>query len=137
MLNKNKLYSLIITACLMGYIWLFLNLNSPRVGQDEWTICPLKLTTSIPCPSCGTTRSVMSIYDGQFLKALFWNPFGFLVAICMIVCPIWVIIDWWHRNDSFFRAYHLFENRLKGSKYTYLLISIILINWCWNLIKDL
>lgn len=47
-------------------------------------VCPIRLLTNIPCPACGTTRSIGSIAIGDFDRAWNLNPLGFLVYLLAI-----------------------------------------------------
>ena len=43
--------------------------------------CPVRLLTGRPCPTCGTTRSVVAIISGDFGHAWELNPIGFVVVL--------------------------------------------------------
>ena len=47
--------------------------------------CSMLTTTGIPCPSCGLTRSVTSIFHGHFHAAWQYNPFGYGVAFAFVL----------------------------------------------------
>ena len=51
-------------------------------------ICPVRLLTNIPCPACGTTRSIGSIAIGDFDRAWNLNPLGYLVYLLAIIWAI-------------------------------------------------
>ena len=42
--------------------------------------CAFKEHTGIPCPTCGSTRSIVYLSHGDFLAALMMNP---LTALCL------------------------------------------------------
>ena len=48
-------------------------------------VCPIRLTTGIPCPACGTTRSIAAITEGNFDEALRFNPLGFAVIFLALL----------------------------------------------------
>ena len=48
-------------------------------------VCPIRLLTNIPCPACGTTRSIGSIAIGDFDRAWNLNPLGYLVYLLAII----------------------------------------------------
>jgi hypothetical protein len=60
-------------------------------GFSEGPIfCPIRLVTGLPCPACGTTRSIGSIAIGNFEQAWALNPLGFFtfaLAIAWAVKP--------------------------------------------------
>lgn len=58
--------------------------------QDGPILCLFRSLTGLPCPFCGTTRSIGSILQGDFGSALGLNPLGFLVmagAVFMFLTP--------------------------------------------------
>ena len=49
--------------------------------QDILPPCPFRAVTGIPCPSCGTTRSLVHLAHGDFAGSLILNPLFSLVMI--------------------------------------------------------
>ncbi|MCC5875307.1 MAG: DUF2752 domain-containing protein [Candidatus Sumerlaeia bacterium] len=47
-------------------------------------LCPSAFLVDKPCPLCGTTRSVASIFNGNFLSAWSLNPIGYLVVFLLV-----------------------------------------------------
>jgi uncharacterized membrane protein YfcA len=47
--------------------------------QNGPVLCLFRNLTGLPCPFCGTTRSVGSILQGNLDAALAFNPLGFFV----------------------------------------------------------
>ena len=43
-------------------------------------LCHLRRWTGVPCPTCGTTRGVLAVLDGDWLGAWRSNPLVFTVA---------------------------------------------------------
>jgi len=46
--------------------------------------CTIKAATGHPCPSCGLTRSIMFLYQGEIEKSREYHPAGFLVVIWIV-----------------------------------------------------
>lgn len=63
---------ILLGGFLLGGGWLALGLPTPH--------CVLKLLTGIACLTCGGTRCVRALADGELGTALAWNP-GVVVAI--------------------------------------------------------
>jgi len=133
--NRNKLYTIIFIACTAGYIWLYFNLNSNKTQTIE--VCFIKHITDIPCPSCGSTRSVVLLVTGNFIDALLINPLGYVVAIIIFLAPIWIVIDLTTSRKTLFEFYRKIETYLKNPKYSIPLIMLVVINWIWNIKKGL
>lgn len=135
--DRNKLYSIIFVACLAGYIWLYLNISKQFTASNSVEVCLIKYITNIPCPSCGSTRSIILLTKGNIYEALMINPIGFVVAIIMLLAPLWIMKDIASRSSTLFDFYHKIESFLKRPKYAIPLILLVVINWIWNIIKGL
>jgi len=135
--KQRTIYFIIISGCLAGYIWLFLNTSTASFQTNDTSICIMKHTTGIPCPSCGSTRSVQAILQGNFSQALHWNPLGFLLILGLFTLPAWIFYDILTGNTSLFRFYTKVETGFKQKKIAIPAIALILINWYWNIHKGL
>ena len=52
------------------------------------TVCPFRLATGLPCPFCGTTRSLMALGRGDLEASLQLNPLGLLLAVAASVLAV-------------------------------------------------
>jgi hypothetical protein len=136
-LDRNKLYSILFIACLAGYIWLYFSITKKITENKSVELCLIKRVTNIPCPSCGSTRSVISLTKGDFIRALNFNPIGYLVAIIMLTAPIWIISDTIKKTKTLFNFYLKIETYLKRPKIAIPLLLLVIINWIWNITKGL
>tara|TARA_B110000091_G_scaffold167086_1_gene178777 strand:- start:46582 stop:46998 length:417 start_codon:yes stop_codon:yes gene_type:complete len=136
-LNRNKLYSILFTACIVGYIWIYFISEKQFTENNSVNACLIKHLTNIPCPSCGSSRSVISLLNGDFIVALNFNPIGYIVALIMLVAPVWIIMDIIKKTNSLFNFYLKTENYLKRLKIAIPLILLVIINWIWNITKGL
>jgi len=136
-MNRNKLYAFLSTACAIGYLWILITYNQSVSNNVELGVCLFKRITTIPCPSCGSTRSVLALLKGDLSAALVWNPFGLILVSVMLISPIWILFDLVTRQDTLFRAFINSEKFLKQKKVAILAISIVLLNWIWNIYKGL
>ena len=124
-------------ACLAGYSWLYYNMNNMGTTSNTVEVCLIQQVTNIPCPSCGSTRSVISLANGDFVQALKINPLGYLVAIIMLLTPLWIIFDIATKRKTFYGFYQKMERFLKKPQFAIPLILLIIINWIWNITKAL
>jgi len=136
-LDRNKLYSILFIACIAGYIWLYFSVSNEIAEIKSVEVCLIKYATNIPCPSCGTTRSMISLIKGNFIEALNLNPIGYLVTLIMLVVTIWIIADMIKSTRTLFNFYLKTETYLKKSKIAIPLIILVIINWIWNISKGL
>src|SRR5690554_1437054 len=132
--NKIKLYALLTTLCLIGYVWIYLT----RINEESsFEVCLIKSITHIPCPSCGSTRSVISLTKGDFVQALSINPIGYIIAVIMLAIPVWILFDIIFKRNSLLSFFQKLESFIKKPKVAILLVLLILINWTWNIIKGI
>lgn len=136
-MSRNKLYVLLSTACIAGYIWLAINYRQQVAQSQAPGICIVKRLTGVPCPSCGTTRSVMAIAKGDLGEGIYWNPFGFLITGILIVSPLWIAGDLLSRKASLLKVYLKAEDLLKQKRIAIPLILMVILNWIWNIAKGL
>ncbi|MEK8179183.1 DUF2752 domain-containing protein [Flavobacterium buctense] len=134
-MTRNKLYSLLLIACLAGFIYLFYSIQKEQ--QETVGVCIIKNVTGYACPSCGTTRAVLLLFEGKITDSLLLNPFGILVAIIMTVFPLWVLTDIVLKKETFFKAYKKAESMIRKPWFAIVLILLVLLNWIWNLYKNL
>jgi len=134
-MTRNKLYSLLLIACLAGFIYLFYSIQKEQ--RETVGVCIIKNVTGYPCPSCGTTRAVMLLSNGKIIDSLLLNPFGIIVAIIMTVLPFWVLTDIVLKKETFFTAYKKTEATIRKPWIAIVLILLVLLNWIWNLYKNL
>jgi hypothetical protein len=135
-LTRNRFNLFLSLACLVGYGWLALvsRLKPEEVGS-KYEVCLIRHFAHIPCPSCGSTRSVMSLMHGDLAGGLYWNPLGFVIFAALIVTPLWISYDLILKKDSLFRFFGLFENVLRKKWVAIPAIALILFNWIWNIYK--
>jgi hypothetical protein len=137
-MTKNKLYFFILTACFFGYSWLFFLKSVPGgISNQDFSVCLSKKITTIPCPSCGTTRAVNHLFNGELLASLFINPFGIIVSGIMLIAPLWILFDFFTEKDTFYNFYGKTEVLIRTKKIAFPLIFLVILNWIWNIYKQL
>lgn len=136
-MTRNKLYAILSTACVAGYGWLTFTYYQQVAHLAEPGICLFKRITSIPCPSCGSTRSVLSLIKGDIAGALYWNPFGILLVSVLLITPFWIFYDLVSRKESLLTMY-LNAEQFVGRKWIAIPgIILVIMNWVWNISKGL
>jgi hypothetical protein len=137
-MNGLKLYIFLLCFSLAGYAWLAWNLIGRDLGQPVPEVCLFREVTHLPCPSCGTTRSMILLAEGDIAGAFMVNPLGIFLAAAMILVPVWIVLDILSKKRSFLRFYFSAETVLV--KKMWILIPAILlfmVNWFWNIAKGL
>lgn len=137
MSDQKKFYYFTTSFLIIGFGWVAWNLFYFQQSSPGLEICVLKNTTGLPCPSCGTTRSVLHLVHGDLYTALFMNPFGVLAFIGMIILPFWVLYDYWFAKRTLWTYYLEFIKFFSNKKFSFIVIVLVLLNWIWNIQKGL
>ncbi len=79
---KKRVCKLVIALCLifglgMGYAFFF-------VKTGIAIPCMFHLITGLYCPGCGVSRMCLSILQGDFQRAFFYNPMLFLMLPLLV-----------------------------------------------------
>jgi hypothetical protein len=78
------------------------------------TICSIKLSTGLPCPGCGLTRSMSCALHGMFLESWFYHPMGmFFLFMLSSFAIVSLLPSFWRTRvrclmDSYDRPFRLF-----------------------------
>ena len=134
-ITKSGLNSILILACFLGYLWVFFVTAKHKHSINSTKMCIIKSATDVPCPSCGTSRSVVSLINADFFQALKLNPIGYLVAAIMLVSPLWILFDFVKRSNTLLSFYIKLESYFKKPSIAITAVSLIFLNWVWNIVK--
>ncbi len=134
-MSRNKLYLLFFIACFSGFIYLIYQIHNSE--NTHFGVCLIKNVTGFPCPSCGTTRAVQLLLQGNILASLETNPFGILIAFIMTVVPVWIAFDLIFKRDTFYQSYKKTESTIRTKRIATVLILLVILNWIWNIYKNL
>jgi hypothetical protein len=134
-MTANTLYSLLVSLCAGSYIWIIYNYLTPK--NIHFLGCIIKNVTTLPCPACGTTRGVMTFLQGNYAEAFLLNPLSYFAIIALLIVPIWCIFDFITSQKTLWVAYHKTEKLIQKTPIALLLIILILLNWFWNIQKNL
>lgn len=85
-----KIYGIVgaLITLMIPFFLMFFN-HDNHLDTDQ-SLCPLKMLTGFPCPSCGITKSLVYFYEGDLQKSLYYHILGPLV-IAFCVATIFVL----------------------------------------------
>ena len=135
--TKSSLNTILIVACFLGYLWVFFVTTKHKHSINSTKMCIIKSATDVPCPSCGTSRSVVSLINADFFQALKLNPIGYLVATIMVVSPLWILFDFVKKSNTLLSFYIKTESYFKKPSIAIAAVSLIFLNWAWNIVKGI
>jgi hypothetical protein len=58
-------------------------------------LCLLKAWTGLDCPTCGLTRAVCSVLQGEWTASLGFHPAGILVVVSLAGWVAWMALEAW------------------------------------------
>ncbi len=93
-------------------------------------LCPIRLLTGIPCPACGTTRSIGALCEGKFTESWRLNPLGYFIAFAALVWAVRIPITSTILN-FLSKKYNTYSSRFRFV----FLISIYIATWILNLTR--
>lgn len=106
--------------------------------QTAITPCVFKLASGLPCPACGTTRSIIALWHGDWRASWRINPLGFPALAGLALVPVWLVADLARGSDTLIRAFRRCELGLQRRPWLLVLLLVtIALNWAWNIIKGL
>ena len=65
------------------------------------SFCPLKLLTGFPCAGCGITKSIISLYQLNFIKSIKYHIFGPIVVFFSLFIFFNLIIEVYTQKKYF------------------------------------
>ena len=107
-ITKSGLNTILIVACFLGYLWVFFVAAKHKHSINSTKMCIIKSATDVPCPSCGTSRSVVSL---------------------------WILFDFVKRSNTLLSFYIKVESYFKKPSIAITAVSLIFLNWVWNIVK--
>ena len=94
----------------------------------EWMLlkCPFHFLTGLLCPTCGITRSILALFQGELLVALEFHPLGpilFFASFCL-----WLLLlfnfDFLSRLYKAYLAVPLFKLATQAAVASYVIWGI-------------
>ena len=133
---KKHIHFLLFLSCFAGYAWLYMSYTFFS-NQNSTTVCFFKNLTHLPCPSCGTTRAIILLLKGNFIGSMEMNPLGLIIFCVMAAIPIIVLYDLIKKENFIFNFYQKINMLFSQKKIAIPFFTFIIINWVWNLYKNL
>lgn len=121
---------IIVTTVVVGIGGLYVILEPLLPFQLH---CLFKSLTGLPCPGCGTVRSLHLLLHGDVVGSVQTNPLGLLLSLFFIASAVLVLRDIRHNDDLLYRLMHY---RWRPTALV-VVVLLTLANWLWNINKGL
>ena len=133
LIGRKHIYRTILILGLLGYCWVAYSFVSE--GHGIWKGCLIRQFLHIPCPSCGSTRSLIQVLHGDVAGAFMLNPIGIILFLVLLILPPWVVVDLMRGSSSMYYCYRAFEKFIVRPLPAIIAVLLLLGNWIWNFHK--
>lgn len=135
--NKTqRIYVFLSIVCILGLTWILYALMTIDSNESQHiNFCFFKQLTSIPCPSCGSTRAVVCLLHGDITQSLLLNPFGIISMSLFSTIMLLLTYDVLFKEQKLIAIYKATEKTLNKRPIAIGLIILVLSNWIWNIYK--
>lgn len=122
-----NIIDLLLLLCVGVFIYA-----ASKLFPDE-SFCLIKNIFHLPCPGCGMTRAFNCIFSGDLTGAFYYNSLSIPLFCFIIMSLIWVLADIIRKDNSYRRS----MNKLRKPAFIIALILITIVNWIFNIYKDI
>lgn len=102
---------------------------------NPWN-CWFKTIVGIPCPGCGSTRAISALLQFNIKALAQYNVLALPVFFLFVYANGVYVVDLVYNKRNLQQQYSLLENVLKVRQWQMLLLGLVLLNWIWNIYKD-
>lgn len=124
---ERRFYLTVITLQLAAIVVLSVSALWP--GNSPFSICLFQTLTGLPCFSCGTTRAMASLAEGDFLASLSHNPLGVALAFGFPAVALWAFRDLARKDAGLFRFW---QKHYRGI--CLVVVALLAVNWILKLL---
>ncbi|MCU0376090.1 MAG: DUF2752 domain-containing protein [Chitinophagaceae bacterium] len=126
-----RVYGAIWLVAIAGFCWLLLQPKAPV------NTCIFKQATGLPCPACGSTRSVQAMLHGHWPQVFSHNPLGIVTFIMVVAGVIWSAADVFRGSQSLYLKTRQWQATIRRPIVAWPLVILLLANWVWSIFKHL
>ncbi len=101
--------------------------------ENHITTCIFKNVTGYPCEFCGTGRALIFLRYGKVYHSIMSNPLGIMMSVFLSISIVWVVVDLIRKKETYFPAI----NRKVSPMFIVVIILFVIVNWIWNIYKDI
>lgn len=132
-ISRARFYTVLLVMLAASYAWVAYNGMVRAQELQGISICIVRTVTGVPCPGCGTTRSVIHLLHGEIIPGIASNPLGLLAVAALSVLPVWIAVDLARGQASLMHVYHVLNQKLKHRSVIVVVVILVLCLWSWNI----
>ncbi len=132
-MTRKHLYLLALFLGFAGQVWIGYSYKKLEQNEEAFNTCIFRRISGLPCPSCGTVHSIISILHGNFRKALSDNPLGYAGILVAAIIPYWILTDLIIGKESFYNFFVIVNNLLKRRWALFSILLLIFVLWMYKL----
>ena len=131
-LKPGHFYGMILAGSAAAGLYLWQVHQRMLSGEPGLLMCPVHTIAGIPCPSCGTTRSILQIISPDSVTTALFNPLGPIMLLLLLVLPVWSVADLIRKKKSLYYAVQKAEKLISNHKaVSGVLILLLALQWLW------
>ena len=117
-------------------VWLAVSVATLAAGAAwtwigfGWPQCPFLAMTGWPCLTCGATRATIALLQGDFVRAISWNPLAFLALCGVVVFDLYAVVVLLCRGP---RLRIVDWTRTERNVVRIVVVCALLVNWSYLL----
>jgi len=133
MISKGwKIFLLVLYSLGLGYAFSQTN----TTAENSFSVCLIKNATGYPCPSCGSTRGLVALFDFNLWQSLTINPFGVVTFLSASFMAMLILVDVLFNKQLFDRGLNAIHSFFHKEPFRVVIAALLLVaNWLWNIYK--
>lgn len=96
-------------------------------------VCPFRRLTTLPCPGCGLTTSLVALLRGDFGAAVATHPLSILALVFLLLGPVVLLIA----PNRCYESWSKIDSILSGKKGLLMIGLVIGSVWIYLIVRSL
>ncbi len=128
---KARFYKMIQRIWLLAVVLVIFGIVFRDFLLTQTSLCLFKSIAGIECPSCGSTRAVLTFYSGDILLSLRYNLLGFLFAVLLLAVPLLLLVEKVFKRVLLYSLYVWLSIKFKRRRFLWFAVVLIVIYWIY------
>jgi hypothetical protein len=134
--QQRKFYLFITAGTSVVWLWIFYTLYAGMA--QGFSPCIFRGITGISCPSCGITRGIVALLQGNISAPAHYNMLAYIAMPVLVIAPLWLIVDSISAKASMYTTYtHALHISKQRPAILISFFALIAANWIWTLYNNI